>query len=182
MDYSLIKDVFGGWSPLLDSLIGGTLSYFGVIVLLRLSGKRTLSKWNAFDFVVTIALGSILASALVTPSIAVAQAMVSIGLLVSFQLMLTWLSVRSGVIQALVKAKPRLLLFKGEFLEQAIKNERVAKGEILAAIRLGGGSSIENTDAVVLETNGSFSVIENLDVAQASALIDVEGFRKQALS
>lgn len=95
MDYSLAKDLFGSWNAVLHRLIVGTLSYFGLIVWLRVSGKRTLSKWNAFDFVVTIAFGSILASALLTGSTSLVQAMLSIGLLVGLQYLLTWLSARA---------------------------------------------------------------------------------------
>ncbi|MGB3308285.1 MAG: YetF domain-containing protein [Nodosilinea sp.] len=176
MDYSLAKDLFGSWNAVLHTLIVGTLSYIGLIGLLRVSGKRTLSKWNAFDFVVTIAFGSILASALLTGSTSFVQAMLAIGLLVGLQYLLTWLSVRTDQVQSLVKAEPTLLLFEGSMLESTLKKERVAKGEVLAAIRLSGHSRVEDIGAVVLETDGSFSVIAEVDPHRASALKDVEGF------
>lgn len=181
-NYSLANDLLAGWASLFHTLIAGTLSYIGLIVWLRISGKRTLSKWNAFDFVVTIALGSILASALLTKSVSLVQTMVAIGLLVIFQFILTWLSVRSDIVQNLIKARPSLLFFKGEFLEHSLKQERVAKGEVLAAIRLSGGSNLNDIGAVVLETDGSFSVIKDLNANESSALRDVQGFREKALS
>ncbi|MEL7521270.1 MAG: YetF domain-containing protein [Cyanobacteria bacterium J06553_1] len=181
MDYSLVSDLTSDWSRLLHTVIVGTLTYAGLIVWLRVSGKRTLSKWNAFDFIVTIALGSMLASALLTPDVSFSQAMVAVGLLVSYQFLLTWLSVRSGVVQNLIKARPTLLFFKGDFLEPMLKHERVAEGEVLAAIRLSGKSHLADIDAVVLETDGSFSVIENVEITAASALKDVKGFRDIAI-
>lgn len=181
-DYSLAQDLLANWESLFHTLIAGTLSYFGLIVWLRVSGKRTLSKWNSFDFVVTIALGSILASALLTKSVSLVQTMAAIGLLVCFQFILTWLAVRSSIVQNLIKAKPTLLFFEGEFIEHWLKQERVAKGEVLAAIRLSGGSNLNDIGAVVLETDGSFSVIKNLNVSEASALRDVQGFREKSLS
>ncbi len=180
-DYSLVKDITANWESIAHTLVAGTLSYFGLIVWLRVSGKRTLSKWNSFDFVVTIALGSLLASVLLTKTVSFVQVMLAIGLLVSFQFILTWLSVRSSVVQNLIKAKPTLLLFKGEFIESLRMQERVAKGEILSAIRLSGGSSLADIDAVILETDGSFSVIKDLDITQATALRDVQGFKERAL-
>ncbi|MEO1764122.1 MAG: DUF421 domain-containing protein, partial [Cyanobacteria bacterium J06629_18] len=54
--------MFNSWDTLQHTLIVGTLGYVATIILLRVSGKRTLSKWNSFDFIVTIAFGSILAS------------------------------------------------------------------------------------------------------------------------
>ncbi|MGB3787260.1 MAG: YetF domain-containing protein [Phormidesmis sp.] len=180
-DYSLVEDIAANWESIAHTLIAGTLSYFGLIVWLRVSGKRTLSKWNSFDFVVTIALGSLLASVLLTKSVSFVQTMLAVGLLVVFQFVLTWLSVRSSLIQNLIKAKPTLLFFKGEFIESLRMQERVAKGEILAAIRLSGGSSLADIDAVILETDGSFSVIKDLDITQATALRDVQGFKERAL-
>lgn len=182
MDYSLSDSLFNGWSGLAHTLIAGTLTYVGLIVWLRISGKRTLSKWNSFDFVVTIAFGSILASALLSKSTPFAQSMVAVGLLVVFQYVITWLSVRSSVIQKLVKAEPSLLVFKGKMQEDVMIDKRVARGEVLAAIRVNGSASVEDVDAVVLETDGTFSVIQNLTVENASAFKDVEGFRACAIA
>lgn len=167
---------------MLHTLIVGTLAYFGMIVWLRVSGKRTLSKWNSFDFIVTIALGSILASATLSKSTSFLQSVVSVGLLVGLQFLITWVSVHTSAVQALIKSEPTLLLFKGKFIESALKSERVAKGEVLAAIRLSGNDSLENIDAVVLETEGSFSVIKSVDIRSASAFRDVRGFKEQASS
>lgn len=178
MDYTISDWLFGGWSGILDTLIVGALSYFGTIVLLRISGKRTLSKWNSFDFVVTIAFGSILASALLSDQTRFVQAMVAIGILVLLQFVITWLAVRSGVIQTLIKSEPSLLLFKGQMVDKTLKQQRVAEGEVLAAIRLSGHSSIDSIDAVILETDGSFSVVENVDIENASAMKDVRDFKK----
>lgn len=178
MNYPLSSALFGGWSDILDTVILGVLSYFGIIVLLRLSGKRTLSKWNSFDFIVTIALGSILASALLSDTTTLVQAIVAVAVLVLLQFVITWTAVRSGAVQALIKSEPSLLLFKGEMIDSNLKNQRVAEGEVLAAIRLSGHSSVGKVDAVILETDGSFSVIEKVDIENASAMKDVRDFKK----
>jgi len=179
MDYSLQKALIGDWESIVHTLLVGSLSYFGLIVWLRISGKRTLSKWNSFDFVVTIALGSVLASALLSKDTSLLHEMVAVGLLVGLQFIITYASVHTSAIQSLIKSEPTLLLYKGKMLESALKKERVAKGEILAAIRLNGNACIEEVDAVVLETDGSFSVIETLNADRASAFRDVRGFKEQ---
>lgn len=177
MGYSLTADLIGDWDKVQHTLVTGTLTYAGIVLWLRFSGKRILSKWNAFDFVVTIAFGSILSSALLLEDTPFSQAMVGIGLLVCLQFLITWLAARSSVVQKLIKTQPSLLVFKGELLLGTLKQQRVAKGEVLAAIRLSGCSSVEDVDAVVLETDGSFSVIEDVNPATASALKDVQGFK-----
>lgn len=159
-------------SALSYTLTVGTLGYIAVIVFLRTSGKRTLSKWNSFDFVVTIAFGSILSAIILakeaTPFL---QATLAFGLLVFYQFSLTWLSTRSSVVQKLMKAEPSLLFYKGRFRERTLKEQRVTEGEVLAAIRSQGIGDMTKVGAVVLETDGSFSVIKNLE--NASSLRDV---------
>ena len=168
--------MFGDINPFLEVIVSGLISYVAIIVMLRVSGKRTLAKWNSFDFVVTIALGSVLASALLSNKDTFGKGIVAFGLLVSFQYVITWISVRSSIIQKLIKAEPALLLLEGEMQQEVMTRERIAEGEILAAIRASGISAIENVDAVVLETDGSFSVIQKIGNGSASALKDVKEF------
>lgn len=169
-------------NPFVNTIILGTIAYIAIIVMLRVSGKRTLSKWNSFDFVITIAFGSILSSILLSTKDSFGTGILSFALLVLFQYMLTWVSVRSSLIQKLVKAEPALLLYKGEIKTDVLKRERVAEGEILAALRASGVAAIEDADAVVLETDGSFSVIEDLDHSTASALRDVREFDRTKMA
>lgn len=167
-------------NPFLNTLVLGSIAYIAIIIFLRVSGKRTLSKWNSFDFVVTIAFGSILASILLSTEDSLGTGILGFGLLVFFQYALTWIAVRSSLVQKLVKARPSLLVYKGELKRSTLKRERVAEGEVLAALRASGIGSIEDADAVVLETDGSFSVIKNIGNGSASALKDVEGLSSRA--
>ncbi len=88
---------------------------------------------------------------------------------------------RSSWVQKLVKAEPALLLYRGQLKYDVLKQERVAEGEVLAALRANGIGAIEDADAVVLETDGSFSVIQDLDNSTASALKDVREFDRATL-
>ncbi|MEA5503508.1 YetF domain-containing protein [Halotia wernerae UHCC 0503] len=163
-------------NPFINTIILGTIAYVAIIFMLRISGKRTLAKWNSFDFVVTISFGSILSSILLSTKDTFGTGILSFGLLVLFQYVLTWISVRSSLVQKLVKAEPALLLYKGKLKQDVLKRERIAEGEVLAALRSNGVGAIEGADAVVLETDGSFSVIKDLSNSTASALKDVKEF------
>jgi len=166
----------GSWTTIFHTLVIGTLAYVALIILLRISGKRTLSKWNAFDFIVTIAFGSILGMILLGEDTSLIQGIVGFGLLVILQLGVSWLSVNSEQMQALIKAKPTLLLYQGNMITETLKKERITQEDVLAAIRAQGISAVENVEAVVLETNGNFSVIEQNQGTSSSALIDVQGY------
>ena len=171
--------MFNSWDSLQHTLIVGTLGYIATIILLRVSGKRTLSKWNAFDFVITIAFGSILASVMLSKDTSLVQGVLAIGMLVLFQFIITWISVRSNIFQGWVKGEPTLLLFQGEFQHHALRHQRVTEGEVLAALREHGMAALEEAEAVILETDGSFSVIKKFKDCSASALVDVRGYPKQ---
>jgi uncharacterized membrane protein YcaP (DUF421 family) len=88
-----------------------------------------------------------------------AEGVLALALLVSLQLAITWLSVRSERFQQFVKAQPRLVLHRGRFLDEAMREERVTREEVLAAIRSHGMKSASEALAVVLETDGSISVV-----------------------
>jgi uncharacterized membrane protein YcaP (DUF421 family) len=154
---------FDSWTGVGRVLVVGTLAYVALIVLLRASGKRTLSKMNAFDFIVTIALGSTLATVLLSKDIALVEGLVAFALLIYLQFAVTWLSVRAKPVGRLVKSEPALLFFKGEFLSHAMKRERVTRAEAESAVRQHGDASLAAVLAIVLETDGSMSVIQRGD-------------------
>jgi uncharacterized membrane protein YcaP (DUF421 family) len=168
---------FDGWMTLGRTALVGTLAYLALVLLLRVSGKRTLSKMNAFDFVVTVALGSTLATVLLSTSVSLARGVLAFAVLIFLQFIITWLSARSPQVRRLVKAEPTLLVHKGEFLTGAMKRERVTKEEVRAALRAQGASAVEEVEAVVLETESSFSVVMHASGESASALADVSDQR-----
>lgn len=164
---------FDGWQGLLRVAVVGVLAYAALVLLLRVTGKRALSKMNAFDFVVTIAIGSILATILLSKDVALAEGVLAFVVLLALQFLITWLSVRSAAVRGLVKSEPALLLFRGRFLDRAMKAERVTEGEVMAAARTQGVGSLEEVEAVVLETDGTFSVIPRSHGGDGSALGNV---------
>lgn len=156
---------FDTWHGLLRTVIAGGAAYVFLVVLLRGSGKRTLSKLNAFDLIVTVALGSTLATIVLSKDVALAEGMTALVLLVALQWLITWGSVRSARVSKLVKSEPRLLLHQGRLLPQAMKLERVTEDEVHAALRAQGIGRVEDAAAVVMETDGSLSVIPQGDGA-----------------
>ena len=165
---------FQGWEGLLRVVVVGTLAYAGLVLLLRVSGKRTLAKMNAFDLVVTVALGSTLATVLLSKDVALAEGVVAFGLLAGLQFAVTWASVRSAAVRRLVRSEPTLVLYRGTFLDGALRAERLTRDEVRAAIRSHGVLDVATVEAVVLETDGTVSVIGPADGAP-TALDGVRG-------
>lgn len=152
---------FTDWTDLGRVVTVGTLAYIALVVFLRISGKRTLTKLNAFDLVVTVALGSTLSAILLNKTISLAEGLLAFGLLILLQYSITWLSVRWQSIETMVKSEPTLLLHRGEFLSQAMRKQRITRAEVLSAIRSSGKGEVRDIVAVVLETDGSMSVVSH---------------------
>jgi len=129
---------FNSWEGIWRILIVGLLSYAALVLLLRVSGKRTLSKMNAFDLVVTVALGSILATILLNKKVALLEGISAFFILIFLQYLVAWISVRSNRFKKLIKSNPQLLFYKGQYLHEKINNERILEVEILQAARSSG--------------------------------------------
>ena len=163
---------FNSWGSLLRIVIVGVLAYATLVLFLRLSGNRTLSKMNAFDLIVTVALGSTLATVLLSKDVALVDGAVALALLISLQFIITWTSVR---VRRLVTGEPLMLLYQGEFLLTSLRQARVTQDEVLSAIRSSGLSDVTRVEAVVLETDGSLSVVKRQAESRQSSLEGVRG-------
>jgi uncharacterized membrane protein YcaP (DUF421 family) len=150
---------FNGWSVLGRTLLIGVLAYVSLVFMLRVSGKRTLAKMNAFDLVVTVAIGSTLATIVLSKSVALAEGLLALALLIGMQFAISWSSTRMPWLRRVVTGEPRLLLRDGTMLDDALRDARVTREEVRAAVRSAGIGALGDVAAVVLETDGSFSVI-----------------------
>ena len=150
---------FDDWQGIARVVLVGLSAYAALIALLRISGKRTLSKLNAFDLVVTVALGSTFATVLLSKDIPLAEGVAAFAVLVFGQYGVARLSVRFRWVRRAVKSEPRVLLLRGQLLPEAMRRERVTAAEIESVVRGAGMGALEQAGAVVLETDGTFHVL-----------------------
>lgn len=151
--------LFNNWNAVAHVFVVGLGSYIGIVAMLRITGKRTLSKMNAFDFVITVALGSTLAGAMINSNVSLVAALLSFALLIGLQFVVTWTVVRSQRMRKIVTAEPTLLYYNGAFYEDEMLKRRVPKEGIRARMRTEGLISLASVEAIVLETDGEISII-----------------------
>lgn len=161
--------IIGSLHGLVRILVVGPLAYLLLIAILRVSGKRTLAKMSAFDFVVTVALGSTLATVLLSKDVPLLEGVLGFAVLATLQFVIAWIAQRAKPIEAAIKSEPRVLLQGGKIDQSALLAERVTDEEIRAAVRKGGMGDLAAVALVVLETDGSFSVIPNDAAGDGSA-------------
>lgn len=165
---------FSSWESIGRILLVGGLAYIGLVLLLRISGKRTLSKLNAFDLVVTVALGSTLATILLSSDVPLADGLTAFALLIFAQYGITSISTRSPRFREFITSQPRLLVYRGRVLHDALRAERLTEAEIRAVVRGQGIGDLEQVAAVILESDASLHVIPDTRGALDS-LRDVRG-------
>jgi uncharacterized membrane protein YcaP (DUF421 family) len=166
---------FDGWPEILRIVLVGTAAYAALVVCLRVSGKRTLAQLNVFDFIVTVALGSTLATIFLSTDVSWAEGFTAFALLAGLQMLVAWISTRWPQVRGIFTSQPALLLADGEIRYEALHRNRLTESELRQAVRMQGTGDLSQVQAVVLETNGKLSVITSSTYGDGSALEDVRG-------
>ncbi len=171
---------FDGMASLQQVALTGIVSFIALIVMLRVAGKRTLTKMNAFDFIMTFTIGSTLATTITSDSVTVAEGLTALAAIILVQYVIAWMEVRFDWFQKLVKSQPTILFEQGEFQHKAMRKERISKVEVLAAMRYSGLSDPSQADMVLMETDGQLSVIPKKNGPRKYGVLQsVEGFNPQ---
>jgi uncharacterized membrane protein YcaP (DUF421 family) len=168
-----VEDVqfwWDGWAPLVRILLVGTLGYATLIALLRISGQRALAKMTPFDFVITVTLGSAFGRVLTATEVSVAEMVLTFTLLVALQWIVALLRERSTRVHSLVDVEPALLYHHGQVNQRALKRHRLELSDLYSAARENGMGSLDQAEAVVLQSDGTFAVISPQQVGDGSAL------------
>ena len=164
---------FDGWHGMLRVTILAVTGYIALILMLRMSSKRTLSQMNVFDFVYIVVVGDLLAIMILDETVSLAEGLLAIVVLLGFKVGLAWLTTRSRGAEHAVNGEPTLLVRRGRFLHEAMHAQRVTEAEIIASVREQGIADLEDVEAVVLETNGAFSVVHVGTPGRASTLRNI---------
>jgi uncharacterized membrane protein YcaP (DUF421 family) len=164
---------FDSWSAVVRILLVGGASYVALVVLLRLGGKRTLAKLNAFDLVATVALGSILAAAVLSKDVRYVDALAGMLVVITAQWLVSRVTSWLPGGRWFVNAEPTLVLRDGRVLDDVLTRVRLTRGEVLQAVRSTGHGGLDEIGAVVLEPDGTLSVVARSSVGDGEALAEV---------
>lgn len=171
---------YSGLEPLLRIIVIGTLAYISLLLLLRVSGKRTLAQMNAFDFVITVAIGSTFGRLITAKGVSLAESITAFAVLIGLQYIVSWLSMKSSRFADLVMATPTLLYFDGQFIHKAMREQRLTEKHLLGTIRQQGVVSLQDIEAIIMEPVGNLTIIkkqkfeESPDQSVLSHVLDVD--------
>lgn len=131
-----------------------------VVLLVRVNGLRSFSKMTNFDFVMTVAVGSLLAGAgQSTDWAAFAQILTAMAALFVVQYITARARRASRGFESLVQNRPVVLMRDGEILDDALAATRVARSDLVAKLREANVLDLSKVRAVILETTGDISVL-----------------------
>lgn len=158
-------------------IIVTTLALYTTLLLFtRLAGLRTFAKMSSFDFAITVAMGSLLASSILTKNPPLLQAIVALASLFMLQYIVSRLRHDHHRVQELLDNQPMLLMAGSRYIEAHLAEARVTKDEVRNKLRGAGVINYDQVLAVVLETTGDVSVLKKgADVLDLDLLQDVRG-------
>ncbi len=170
---------FNSWARLSAIGVGSVFFFVFAIMLMRALGKRTTAQMNNFDWIITVAIGSLASSGILLKDVSISDAAIAILVLGVCQWSTTWLVIQAPWLSRLIKPTPRLLVHRGELLTPALRKERISTDELYGRLREHGFVDLDRVMAVVLETDGRMTVIptgeENISLGQAKLLGNVAG-------
>jgi uncharacterized membrane protein YcaP (DUF421 family) len=146
-------------TPALQILARSLLVYVGLLVGLRLMGKRELGQMTVFDLVVILLIANAVQNAMVGADVSIQGGLLAAAVLLAVNRVVAALRVHSGVWGRLIEGTPTVLVQEGEFLEAALRKEGLERQQVEMAMREHGIDSLEQVKLAILETDGSISIV-----------------------
>jgi uncharacterized membrane protein YcaP (DUF421 family) len=144
----------------MDAVIRAVVVYVFLLVVLRLSGKRTLAQVTTFDFVLLLIISEATQQALVDSDNSMINAGILVTTLVGMNILMSLLKQRWKFIERLLEGVPLVVVADGKPLEERMDKERVDEDDVLDAARESQGlERIEQIKHAVVERSGQISVI-----------------------
>jgi len=146
--------------------------YFCLILFTRIVGLRSFSKLSSYDLAMTVGIGSILASTVLSKSTSLLQGVFAIGMLFTLQALLSIIRRKFKPFKALIDNQPIILMANGAYLYDNLKKAKLSENDIKQILRKNGIKSKSEVFAVIMETTADISVIKSSDTSPDWSLFD----------
>ena len=144
----------------MDAILRGASVYLILLVILRLSGRRTLGEMTSFDFVLLLIIAETTQQALLGEDFSVTNSLLLITTLVGIDIIISYMKTRFDRIDRIFDGLPMVIVEHGQPLHDRLKKSRLDEHDVLAAARrLQGLESMAQIKYAVLETDGAISII-----------------------
>ena len=165
--------LWNGVEPIIRILVVGVSAYLAIVLILRVSGKRTLASMSAFDFVIAVAVGAVFGRTLTAKDLSISEALTAFILLAVLQFIFAYFEGKSSTFKRIFSTSPTLLFYDGKFIEKNLHKERLDKSKVISAARKKGFGSMDDVAAVILEIDAQLSVIGKSNEGKSSTFKDL---------
>ena len=160
------------WQQVVGIIVSAIGVYIGLMLFTRLMGLRSFSKLSSHDFAMTVGIGSILASTVLSKSPSLLQGLVAMAALFVIQATISLIRRQVKPIKALIDNQPIILMANGEYYWDNLKEANLTKSDVQEVLRKNGIKSKSEVFAIIMETTGDMSVIKSNDVQPDLSLFD----------
>ncbi|MEH6764969.1 MAG: YetF domain-containing protein [Aequorivita antarctica] len=136
--------------------------YMATIIFTRLAGNRSFSKMSSFDFAMTVAIGSIIATTVLSKSVSLLQGVVGLAAVYALQIFAAILR-RFKIVQRIIDNKPLLLMDGEKILHKNLIKARVTEADLRSKLREANVLELSQVRAVIFETTGDIAVLHSKD-------------------
>jgi len=140
--------------------------YIAVIIFTRIAGKRSFSKMSSFDFAMTVAVGSMIATTVLSKSVSLWDGIIGLGAVYILQISVALLR-RFEIVKKTVDNSPLLLMDGTNILHENLKKARVSEGDLRSKLREANVIRLKEVRAVIFEATGDISVMHTEDENEA---------------
>jgi len=145
--------------PWWELLLRGVIVYAFLLVLIRVTGRRQAGMMTPFDFILLLILSNTVQNAMNGGDNSLGGGLFLAGTLVVINWIMLVLSRHYRLVHWALVGRPAFLVRDGEIQEKVMHRERITHHELMSALRSAGLANIEQAKDVILETNGTISVI-----------------------
>ena len=145
-------------------ILGRSAFFYALIgILFRMMGKREVAELSIMDLIVSIFIAQLASIAIENYNNSMLISIVPIAVLVGFQLLFSYLEIKSHKVKEIVDGKISVIINRGRIDFDELENQRYGIEDLLVELRSKGIKSIEDVDYAILETNGKLSIFEKKD-------------------
>ena len=160
------------WQQILGISISAVGFYLGLMLFTRLMGLRSFSKLSSHDFAMTVGIGSILASTVLSDEPSLLQGLCAVAVLFVIQGVVSVIRRKIKPLKALIDNQAIILMAHGEYFPDNLQEANLSTSDVQEVLRKNGIKSKTEVFAVIMETTGDMSVVKNSEVTPDRSLFD----------
>ncbi|PTM94161.1 DUF421 domain-containing protein [Mycoplana dimorpha] len=150
----------------METVIRGLAIYFSLLVIVRLSGRRTLAQMTPFDLVIILVISETTQQAMVGEDFSITASVLLILTLFTADIALSYVKRWWPYSARLIDGVATVLVVNGKFEEEAMRGCRLERRDVLEAARSQQGiDTVKDIKFAILEVDGNISIVKNSSAA-----------------